>query len=150
MGFGSGTFARAFSANNMGNYSLVSLSIGKKNKETDKYDIDFRDGYVRFVGKAHNQLGKLNLPPREQADEKSKGVSIKLVNCMVENTYMKDGVATFRKNPQYTVFDFEINDESSGGSGYSNRQSQKSTPAAQKAKPAQGGMNEVDDDELPF
>lgn len=151
MGFSNGSFARLFTVNNMGNYSSVGLAISAKNKTTGEYEPDFRDGYVRFVGKAHNMLGRLNLPTREADQDGNKGASVKLIQCMVTNTWMKEenGIrtATYNKNPVYTVFDFEIDEDNPS----SNRQDQKSAKPTQNSKPASaGGINEVDDDELPF
>lgn len=152
MGFRVGAFATVFSANNLGKYSDANISISKKNQSTDDYDTEFSNGYVRFIGAAHNKLGSLNLPTREEYKAgKKNNARIKIIECDVQNMYMKeeDGKlkAFFNKNPQYKVYDFEVDN---GNNANSNRQNQKPTSAPQKAKPTQSGVNEVDDDELPF
>ena len=152
MGFRVGAFATVFSANNFGKYSDANISISKKNQSADDYDTEFSNGYVRFIGAAHNKLGSLNLPTREEYKAgKKNNARIKILECDVQNMYMKEEngkrKAVFNQNPQYKVYDFEIDN---GNNANGNRQNQNSAPAAQKAKPARGGVNEVDDDELPF
>lgn len=152
MGFRVGAYATVFSANNLGRLSDANISISKKNQSTGNYEKEFSGGFVKFIGAAHNKLGGLSLPTREEYESgKRNNARIKILDCDVQNMYMKEEngerKATFNKSPQYIVYDFEL---SSGDGDSGNRKNQKPAPAPQKAKPAQGGVNEVDDDELPF
>lgn len=127
MGFRTGAFAKAWKIENKGNYSVVDLSTSKKNKETGKYDKDFGNKFVRFIGTAHTLASSLH-----------DGASIKLGNVEVTNNYDKE------KNKEYTnylVFSFEIPD----GNGST------STPNTSENK-GDGFMNIPDgiDEELPF
>ena len=86
MGFRVGAFATVFSANNLGKYSDANISISKKNQSTDDYDTEFSNGYVRFIGAAHNKLGSFNLPTREEYQAgKRNNARIKIIECDVQN-----------------------------------------------------------------
>ena len=99
MGFRQGSFARIWSYENKGNYSTCRLSISKKNKNTDAYETEFTDGFVRLVGNAHQAIQGI------QIDEK-KGYNIKISSCDVTNVYTApDGKVSYA--PHYTIFGFE-------------------------------------------
>ena len=75
-------------------YTVCKLTITKKNKETKKTDLQF-SGFVRFIGKAHN-----NKPRLDQM--------INITNCDVTNCYVVDGAIKFNKNPVYILYDYDI------------------------------------------
>ena len=119
MAFGNGNFMKIWGVSDKGNYSEVSISSSRKNRNTGNYETDFSSKFVRFVGDAHKQR------PME-------GQKIKITGCSVENVYMKDGEKQYLKNPRYTVFAYELMDE---------------TPAA----PVMANWEELStDDSLPF
>ena len=83
-------FVKVWEVENKGNYHVVSLSTSKKNKETGKYETDFSNKFVRFIGTAHNLAADLKV-----------GDVIKLGSCEVTNKYDKD------KNTTYTNYQSE-------------------------------------------
>lgn len=120
-----------------GNWYEVSLTCQKKNKQTDKYETNFRDGYVRFIGNAASVVAPYN--GQEGSGRpilRGKVNSFDVSNCYVD----KDGKEKFNKNPRYCVFDFEV--ENGNGSGSANT----------NTKPNTNFMNipDTDSEELPF
>lgn len=110
MGFRQGAFARVFSVENKGKYSQGRISISRKNKETNVYETEFQDGYVRFVGEAHQNIITAGLPtPAEYNKDVHKGITIKINSCDVTNFFMgQDGKVSY--TPHYTIFGFEFPD----------------------------------------
>lgn len=94
--FQNNTYAKIWSVEDKGNYTVCQISTSKKNKETGKYETDFADK-VRFVGKAHGQ--------KPQAEQK-----IKLLNTAVGNRYDKEKKKTYYS---CVVFDYELEDKTS-------------------------------------
>lgn len=128
MGFRTDAYAKVWGVENKGNYSVVDMSVSKKNKETGGYDVEFSNKFVRFIGTAH-----------KLADGLKKGDTIKIGNCDVTHVYSKE------KNTTYTnflVFSFETQDGNSNGN---------TKPEPSKAN-GDGFMNIPDglDEELPF
>ena len=121
MAFGEGNFVKIWKVVDRGNYSEVSISSNKKNKQTGEYETDFSCNFVRFCGKAHNQR------PME-------GQKIKLTSCSVTNCYEKDKQRVYTKNPTYCVFGYELQD---------------SAPAAERIQPNWEELGAQDID-LPF
>ena len=99
MGFRQGTNATIWSYENKGNYSTCRLSISRKNTNTNAYETDFTDGYVRLVGNAHKAIQGVHI------DEK-KGYRIKITSCDVSNVYTNSKGET-SYTPHYTIFAFE-------------------------------------------
>lgn len=99
MGFRQGAYAKVWSVEDKGNYSVCRMSTSKKNKETEEYETDFQDGYVRFVGTAHTMIHDKNIP--------NNGLSIKLSSVEVTNKYDK---ASNKSYINYAVFGFELPD----------------------------------------
>ena len=126
MGFGTGKFGRVWKIENKGNYHVAEMSTSKKNKQTDQYETDWANKFVRLVGTAHNQIESMDI---------SK--SVKIGACEVTNKYDKEKNTTYTN---YVIFGFEDVD---GGN-----QSAKPAPAAA----GDGFMNIPDgiDEELPF
>lgn len=126
MGFGTRKFAHIWKLENKGNYHVAEMSTRKKNKETDQYETDWANKFVRLVGTAHQQADSLDI---------SKNV--KIGACEVTNRYNKEKNTTYTN---YVIFGFEdVNSDT------------LSKPAPSKAG-SDGFMNIPDgiDEELPF
>lgn len=143
MGFSTGRYATIWSFKNEGRYSTCRLSISRKNKETNAYETDFTDGFVRLVGQAHEKIQTAHI------DEK-RGYRIKISSCDVTNIYTSpDGKVSY--TPHYTIFGFEEADYSSfqnqgNNTGHANANSAKSSGS-------DNGFMDIPDgegDELPF
>lgn len=93
MGFGQGKFGHIWKLENKGNYHVAEMSTSKKNKNTDQYETDWANKFVRLVGTAHQQAGSLDL---------SKNV--KIGACEVTNKYDKEKNTTYTN---YVIFGFE-------------------------------------------
>lgn len=53
---GRGGFARIWSIEDKGNYSVAKISTSKKRKDGSGYETDFQDGFVRLIGSAHEKV----------------------------------------------------------------------------------------------
>lgn len=120
-------FVKVWEVENKGNYHIVSLSTSKKNKDTNEYETDFSNKFVRFIGTAHTLAADLK-----------KGDTIKLGSCEVTNKYDKEKNTTYTN---YLVYSFEKEGDNN------NSNNNQSTP-----KSNDGFMNIPDgiDEELPF
>lgn len=120
-------FVKVWEVENNGNYHIVSLSTSKKNKDTNEYETDFSNKFVRFIGTAHTLAADLK-----------KGDTIKLGSCEVTNKYDKEKNTTYTN---YLVYSFEKEGDNN------NSNNNQSTP-----KSNDGFMNIPDgiDEELPF
>ncbi len=101
MAFGNNQYMKIWEVVDKGNYAEVSLSSSKKNKMTQKYEMDFSCKFVRFVGNAYNQ-------------RPMQGQKIKVTDCAVTNVYERDGQRQYLKNPTYVVFAYELQDDGNG------------------------------------
>lgn len=117
--FGNGAYLTIWEVKENDNYSIVSVSSSKKNRQTNEYETDFSSNYVRFVGDAH-----LCRP--------QKGQKIKVVDCGVQNCYVKNGKKESLKNPTYCVFKYELQEDT--------RQSSTTRPP----------LELIEDNQLPF
>lgn len=119
-------FVKVWEVENKGNYHIVSLSTSKKNKDTNEYETDFSNKFVRFIGTAHTLAADLK-----------KGDTIKLGSCEVTNKYDKEKNTTYTN---YLVYSFE----KEGVNNSSNNN--------QSAPKKDGFINIPDgaDEELPF
>ena len=127
MGFGTGKFAHIWKLENKGNYHVAQMSTSKKNKETNQYETDWQNNFVRLVGTAHTQADKLDITK-----------NVKIGACEVTNKYDKEKNTTYTN---YVIFGFEDEDSSN-----------QSNPNTKPAKKDDGFMNIPDgiDEELPF
>ena len=100
--FSVNSYAKIKEVEDKGNYSVCKISISKKNKQSGKYETDFV-GKVRFVGQSHLQ--------RPLKDQK-----IKITSCGVSNCYVKDDKLDFLNIPTYTVFAYELQEDSNNSS----------------------------------
>lgn len=130
-----GGFARVWSVEDKGNYSVVKISTSKKRKDGDSYETDFQTNFVRFVGDAHKLLSSI--------DVTEKGVSIQITNCEATTPYNAE---TKKSYNNYVVYAFDLPEGNASSSG-----SKKAT-SAKSAKNKRN--NEVEEDEdssdLPF
>lgn len=94
--FSNNSYAKIKNVEDKENYAICKITISSKNRQTDQYETDFV-GKVRFVGKAYRQ--------NPQVDQR-----IKIVSCGVANCFIKDNVLEFPKSPNYTIFDYELQD----------------------------------------
>ncbi|WP_394910514.1 hypothetical protein [uncultured Robinsoniella sp.] len=129
MGFGQGKFGHIWKLENKGNYHVAEMSTSKKNKNTDQYETDWANKFVRLVGTAH-----------QQADQLDISKNVKLGACEVTNRYDKEKNTTYTN---YAIFNFE--DANNNG----NQSSSKQTTGKGASD---NFMNIPDgiDDELPF
>jgi hypothetical protein len=124
MGFGTGKFSKIWSLEDKGNYHIAEMSTSKKNKDTDQYETDWSNKFVRLVGNAHSQAKSLDI---------SK--SVKIGSCEVTNHYDKE---KSKEYTNYVIFGFEDTD-----SNVSNSKPQ--TKATKEPKEPDGDI-----DDLPF
>lgn len=133
MGFRQGAYAKVWSAEDKGKYSVGSVSVSKKNQNTGEYKVEFQDGFVRFVGDAHSAIKDLEIP--------SNGLYIQITSCDVTTYY---DATTQKVYTNFTIFGFEMPNNSSGdNAGGKKGEVSKSNP---KAAP----VEEPEDDDLPF
>lgn len=97
MGFRKGAYARVWEAENKGKYSVANISVSKKNKETNEYETEFQNKFVRVVGTAHKQLDSMTLP-----------ATVRIGDCDVTNKYVPDKKTTYTN---YVVYNFEDNED---------------------------------------
>lgn len=118
MGFSAGSYAKIWQVEDKGKYSIAQVSISRKDKNTNTYNVEFQDGYVRLVGNAHDVLKGVEIEP-------NKGVFVKISNCDVTNLYTApDGKVT--RTPHYTIFGLELYDNNKNNNkGYSSNSAQK-------------------------
>lgn len=92
-------YAKIKEVEDKGNYSIVKISVSKKNKQSGKYETDFI-GNVNFVGQSH-----LQRPLKDQR--------IKITSFGVQNCYTKDGNLEFLKSPRIAIFSYELQEDNS-------------------------------------
>lgn len=127
MGFGQGRYAKIWKVENKGKYHVAEMSTSKKNRETDQYETDWQNKFVRLVGSAHEQIESMDI---------SK--SVKIGSCEVTNKYDKEKNITYTN---YTIFGFE---DPNGDSTAPKKQTET------KTKDSFIGVSDTEDDELPF
>ena len=135
---GRGGFARIWSIEDKGNYSVAKISTSKKRKDGDGYETDFQDGFVRLIGSAHEKVKTLAIT--------EKGVAIQITSCDVTTPYNAE---TKKGYTNYAIFDFNIpegNDNSSTTKG--GKKSSAKTSKAKTKKAAE--VEDEPEDELPF
>jgi len=95
MGFSNGSYAKVWNVENRGNYHDVRISVSSKDKKSGEYKQTF-GGFVRFVGKAHNQAKDLR-----------EGDRIRMDRVDVENRYDADKKTTYYN---WAVFEYSLPD----------------------------------------
>ena len=139
---GRGGFARIWSIEDKGNYSVAKISTSKKRKDDDGYETDFQDGFVRLIGSAHTKAKELNVT--------DKGVTIQITSCEVTTPYNAE---TKKGYTNYAIFAFNIPDNN-GTTSNASAGSKKATKSTSKSKAKVKDAPETDveesDDDLPF
>lgn len=130
---GRGGFARIWTIEDKGNYSIAKVSTSKKRKD-GSYETDFQDGFVRLIGSAHEKAQTLNVG--------EKGVAIQITSCEVTTPYNAEAKKGY---VNYAIFAFDIPNDSDA----TPTTGKKSTAKTSKAKKAAPVEDEADD-ELPF
>lgn len=130
-----GGYARVWSIGDRNGMVYANLNTSRKPKDSDKYEVDFQDGYVTFYGKAGDKIKGVLIPEK-------KGVPIQITSCDVRTHYDHDKKKNY---VNYTVYDFEFAD---GSSVTAKSTSNKSNSGVS----SDGFMNVPDgiDEELPF
>ena len=145
MGFRQGAYARIWSVDDAGKYCTGNISISRKNKETGEYTVEFNHGYVRFVGEANTLVRSLGLPTRDEfVRGKNQGVNIKINSCDVTTYYNAESKKSYTN---FTIFSFELPENSSGGSGGGGAKKSVAKPVKKKAAPV---VEDEEDSDLPF
>lgn len=129
-----GGFARIWSVEDNGRYSVAKVSTSKKRRDGEGYETDFQSGFVRLVGKAHNKAQSIEVS--------EKGVGIQITNCEATTPYNAE---TKKGYNNYVIYDFDLldNNASSG--------SAKKSAASKASKEKKKEVEEDDDDnDLPF
>lgn len=114
-------------------YSEVRMSTTRKDNRDGKDEKVYSNwSFVRFVGKAHNQLAKIE-------DEK---FPIKIISGQItqESYTNSSGEVQYPKNPTITIFEFET----SGQNNSTNSKPANSKPSKSPSTPYE------DDGDLPF
>lgn len=133
---GRGGFARIWSIEDKGNYSVAKISTSKKRKDGEGYETDFQDGFVRLIGSAHEKGKTLAVT--------EKGVAIQITSCEVTTPYNAE---TKKGYINYAIFAFNI-PEGNDNATSSTKGGKKSAAKAKTKKTAE--VEDEQDDELPF
>jgi hypothetical protein len=98
-------FATIWDVEDKGNYSIVSLSTSRKDKQSGEY-INSNWKFVRFVGDAHKKASELNKKDR-----------IRINGGVSWESYEKEGERAWAKVPSIVVFNWgRPEDKPAGGS----------------------------------
>lgn len=137
---GRGGFARIWSIEDKGNYSIAKVSTSKKRKD-GSYETDFQDGFVRLIGSAHEKAQTLNVT--------DKGVAIQIISCDVTTPYNAEAKKGY---VNYAIFAFDIPDGNDSGDAAPAKSGKKSTAKTSKAKTKKDAPvdDEQGEDDLPF
>lgn len=127
MGFRQGSYAHVWKVEDKGNYHVAQISISRKNKETNQYETEWQDSFVRLVGTAHQQIKTMDISR-----------NVKIGSCDVTNKYDANKKTTYTN---YVIFNF---DDVDGGS------SAPKTAAKPNPNSFVNVPDGVEDDGLPF
>lgn len=133
---GRGGFARIWSIDDKGNYSVAKISTSKKRKDGDGYETDFQDGFVRLIGSAHEKAKTLAVT--------DKGVAIQITSCEVTTPYNAE---TKKGYTNFAIFAFNIPEGNDGSSAP--KSGKKSAAKTSKASTKKAAVDD-DEEELPF
>jgi hypothetical protein len=140
MGFSVGRFAKIWKFEDKGGkWGVANLSISRREKDTNTYKIEFKDGFVSVVGKAYQVL-------KDVVIDENHGLTVKILNCDVTNMYTNaSGKVSY--SPHYTIFDLEL----------PNFEGDDSPEPAKKKKKSEEKVDDfvniadgIGDEELPF
>lgn len=93
MGFRQGAYAHVWKVEDKGNYHVAQISISRKNKETNQYETEWQDSFVRLVGTAHQQIKTMDISR-----------NVKIGSCDVTNKYDANKKTTYTN---YVIFNFD-------------------------------------------
>ncbi len=137
MGFSVGRYAKIWKLEDKGNYAVANMSISRKDKESNTYKIEFKDGYVAIVGRAYEELKGVVV-------DEHGGLTIKIVSCDVTNVYTgKDGKVSYK--PHFSIFALELPNDDNGGQA-----PKKADTSASETVEEFMGVPDGDEEELPF
>lgn len=140
---GRGGYARIWSLEDKGNFSVAKISTSKKRKDEDGggYETDFQDGFVRLIGSAHEKAKTLNVT--------EKGVPIQITSCEVTTPYNSE---TKKSYTNYAIFAFNIpeGNETTTTTAAKGSKKKAATKSKAKAKTKKEAEVEEDEDDLPF
>jgi len=141
MGFRQGAYARIWSVEEgNGNYAVANMSVSRKNPETEKYETEWQDGFVRLVGRAYEAIEGIEVP--------EGGISVKISSCDVTNNYSTEKRKLYTN---YVIFGFEYPIESGNEGGKSSSAKKTTTKKTTKSKTTKAKVEAADDsEELPF
>lgn len=134
MGFRQGAYAKVWSVENKGNYSVGNVSISRKNKNSNLYETEFQDGYVRFVGDGHEAIKGLQIP--------NGGISIRITSCDVTHRYDAEKKRAYTN---FVIFGLDVIDDNSRGN-----RTNKNSSNTNKSKKAYVPEESSDENPLPF
>ena len=120
MGFKNGSYVKIWEVEDKGKYSIANISVSRKNKETDKYETEFQEKFVKLVSNAHKAVVGVEIP--------KNGLSMRIKSCDVTNKYDTEKKKTYYN---FVIFEFEENN-------------------APSTKANEQIQTNVDDDDLPF
>ena len=131
---GRGGFARIWTIEDKGNYSVAKVSTSRKRRDEDGYETDFQDGFVRLIGAAHEKAKTL--------DVTEKGVTIQITSCEATTPYDAKNKKGYHN---YTIFAFDVPDENKECKAKASTKTTKKS----SSKPTKT-EEESDPDDLPF
>lgn len=140
MGFSVGRFAKIWKFEDKGGkWGVANLSISRREKDTNTYKIEFKDGFVSIVGKAYQVL-------KDAVIDENHGLTVKILNCDVTNMYTNaSGKVSY--SPHYTIFDLELPNFEGDDSPEPAKKKKKS---AEKVDDFVNIADGIGDEELPF
>lgn len=131
-----GGYARLWGIEDKGNYSLGNVSTSKKPKDSETWETDFQDGFVRFIGSAHEKAKGLEIP-------ENKGISIQITSCDVT---VQVNPETKKRSTKFLVFAFDVPDNN--GSTTNKTKTATKTSKAKEKKTVE--IEDEETEELPF
>lgn len=123
MGFRNGSYIKIWEVEDKGKYSLATISISRKNKETNAYETEFQEKFVKLVSSAHKAVQGVEIP--------KSGLSAQIKACDVTNTYNAE-----KKQKYYNFVIFEMDSDNNS--------------TVVNTAPASTTTDDTDDEELPF
>ena len=140
MGFSVGRFAKVWRFEDKGGkWGIANLSISRRDKDTNTYKVEFKDGFVSVVGKAYQVL-------KDAVIDENHGLTVKILNCDVTNMYTNaSGKVSY--SPHYTIFDLELPNFEGDDSPEPAKKKKKS---GEKVDDFVNIADEIGDEELPF
>lgn len=100
------SYGNIWKVENKGKWSSVNFSTSRKDRDNEGKAVFSNWSFVGFVGKAH-----------EKVQGMGDGTRVLLKGTVSKEPYIdKDGQTAYPKNPQFKVYDLEVQEESGGRS----------------------------------